>query len=264
MEHLVEGLIGLVSGILSGMFGVGGGFTTTPLLRFFTDAPALIAVATPLVSMIPTTLVGAATHLRAHNVDVSTALRVGVVGGAAAILGAQATRLVGGRVVLVVTGVVLVGSAIEMFARSRSSAAAFDGNGTGSDESDPIARERPTLAACAVSGLIAGAGSGFLGVGGGFILVPLFVGWFRFPMKRAIGTSLLSIAVISTPALISHVLLGNIDFPLGLVLAIGAVPGGWIGARIALGSQESALRRGFALLMALSGLLLAATEFGWF
>ncbi len=261
MEHLTEGLIGLVSGVLSGMFGVGGGFTTTPLLRFFTDAPALIAVATPLVSMIPTTLVGAATHLRARNVDVSTALRVGVVGGVAAIFGAQATRWVGGSVVLVVTGVVLIASAIEMFARSRTSTAP-QGDEAAS-ESVPTPPARPTLAACAVSGLIAGAGSGFLGVGGGFILVPLFVGWFRFPMKRAIGTSLLSIAVISTPALISHVLLGNIDFRLGLMLAIGAVPGGWIGARIALGSQESALRRGFALLMALSGLLLAATEFGW-
>lgn len=263
MENLAEGLVGLVSGVLSGMFGVGGGFITTPLLRFFTDVPALIAVATPLVSMIPTTLVGAATHLRARNVDVNTALRVGVVGGVGAILGAQATRLVGGRVVLAVTGVVLIASAIEMLMRSGVSSTPADRESAVLDESQQAAPPRPTFAACAVSGLIAGAGSGFLGVGGGFILVPLFVGWFRFPMKRAIGTSLLSIAVISTPALISHILLGNIDFDLGLMLTIGAVPGGWIGARIALGSKESALRRGFALLMAFSGLLLAATEFGW-
>lgn len=263
MEQSVQCLIGLVSGVLSGMFGVGGGFTTTPLVRFFTDAPAMVAVATPLVAIIPTALVGAATHLRAKNVDVQTGLTIGAVGGCAAVIGAQATRFAGGTLVLAVTGVVLFASALEMFIRSRQPVDVGGAERVDSCEL-PSGSPPPSLAERVAVGLLAGVGSGFLGVGGGFILVPIFVGRFHFPMKRAIGTSLLSISLISVPGLVSHALLGNIDWALGLALALGAIPGGWIGARISLGTRESRLRRGFAVLMALSGLLLTATEFGWF
>lgn len=262
MEQVAELAIGLVAGVLSGMFGVGGGLTTTPLLRLLTDHPALVTVATPLLAIVPTTAVGAATHLRAGNVDLRTGAWVGLAGGVTAVAGAQATRIAGGTAVLVATGVVLFASAAEMFIRSKAPIDAVGSERVDSCELPPQ-DAGPSVAACLGAGAVAGLASGLLGVGGGFILVPLFTGRFGYSMKRAVGTSLVSIAAIAVPGLLSHAFLGNIDVRLGVVLAMASVPGAWLGARIALGTHEGGLRKGFAALMALSGALLAANEFGW-
>ena len=112
------------------------------------------------------------------------------------------------------------------------------------------------------SGALAGFYSGFFGLGGGFVLVPLLTRWMRFPIKRAIGTSLVCIAILAVPGTITHALLGNIDWMIGLGLIIGVIPGAIVGARIALGSTDRSLRIGFAVLLAVVGLWLAATEVG--
>jgi uncharacterized membrane protein YfcA len=74
-------------------------------------------------------------------------------------------------------------------------------------------------------------------------MVPLLSGWCRMPLKRALGTSLLTIPAIVIPGTIVHALLGNIDWWAALFLVIGAVPGARIGANLALGSGERTLRR---------------------
>ena len=73
-------------------------------------------------------------------------------------------------------------------------------------------------------------------------MVPLLSGWCRMPLKRALGTSLLTIPAIVIPGTIVHALLGNIDWWVALFLTIGAVPGARIGAKLALGSGERTLR----------------------
>jgi uncharacterized membrane protein YfcA len=70
----------------------------------------------------------------------------------------------------------------------------------------------------------------------------LLSGWCRMPLKRALGTSLLTIPALVVPATIVHAALGNIDWPIVVFLIIGAVPGARIGARIALGTGERTLR----------------------
>jgi uncharacterized membrane protein YfcA len=94
----------------------------------------------------------------------------------------------------------------------------------------------------AVIGFVAGVVSGLLGIGGGLVMVPLLAGWCGLPLKRALGTSLLTIWALVIPGTAVHAWLGNIDWWVALFLTIGAVPGARVGATLALGARERTLR----------------------
>lgn len=79
-------------------------------------------------------------------------------------------------------------------------------------------------------GLIAGFASGYVGVGGGFIMVPLMTAWLGIPMKRTSGTSLIAIIILAIPGVIQQAFLGHIDYLAGIMLCVGAIPGAVLGA----------------------------------
>jgi len=109
-------------------------------------------------------------------------------------------------------------------------------------------------------GILTGFYSGFLGLGGGFVLVPMLTRWVGFDIKRAIATSLLAITILAVPGTITHALLGNIDWRIAAVLAAGVIPGAIVGARFTLGSAERTVRLGFAALLLAVGAWLAITS----
>ena len=86
--------------------------------------------------------------------------------------------------------------------------------------------------------------------------------WMRFDIKRAIGTSLLAIAILAIPGTITHALLGHIDWRIALVLALGVIPGALIGARLSLGAAERTIRLAFAAMLVVVGAWLAISELG--
>jgi hypothetical protein len=94
----------------------------------------------------------------------------------------------------------------------------------------------------AAVGLVAGFVSGLLGIGGGVIMVPAFTTFIGMPIKRALGTSLVTISALVVPGTIVHAALGHIDWSIFLVLTVGVVPGARVGAKIALGTKEGNLR----------------------
>jgi uncharacterized membrane protein YfcA len=112
-------------------------------------------------------------------------------------------------------------------------------------------------------GSVTGLYSGFLGLGGGFVLVPLLTRWLRLDIKRAIGTSLLAIAILAVPGTITHAYLGHIDWRIAGALVIGVIPGAWLGARITLGASDRTIRIAFAVMLLAVGAWLAAAELGW-
>jgi uncharacterized membrane protein YfcA len=280
--------VGLFSGVLSGMFGVGGGLVTTPAIRLLLGYPALIAVGTPLPVILPGAVTGAAQYLRRHSADLRAGLIMGLVGSIGSVGGAVLSQYAGGTVVLVATAVLIVWAAGDMLLQQRragweASAAAVattDGASTpetgsgeavaGEAESDeavaPVveaaATARPTLGRFIALGLLAGAYSGFLGLGGGFVIVPGLTRFTGMPLKRAIGTSLVTVAVLAIPGTVTHALLGHIDWRLALLLAIGVVPGALIGARLTERASEGTVRIAFAVLLAVVGVWLAVSELG--
>jgi uncharacterized membrane protein YfcA len=249
--------IGFVSGLLSGMFGIGGGVITTPALRLLLGVPALIAVGTPLPVIIPSAITGAISYSRAGLADVRAGVAVGLSGSVFAVGGALLARRAGGHAVLVLTSALIIYMACDMLLQ------VVRGSGSTEDSSAAPPATTPGLPRLALVGAMTGAFSGFLGLGGGFVLVPLFTRWFRYPVKRAIATSLVAVGILAVPGSITHYLLGNVDLVAAGLLILGVIPGAFVGARVTIGASDRAVRVGFATLLACVGLLLAVSEIGW-
>jgi uncharacterized membrane protein YfcA len=246
--------VGLVSGVLSGQFGIGGGLVTTPAIRLLLGYPSLIAIGTPLLVILPTALTGALSYARRGLVDVRAGVVMGGCGIVASVAGALGSDLAGGPVVMVLTAAMLLWVAADMALRVRRSSHA---------ESIPAdeVRDGPlSLSRLAVIGLVAGFYSGLLGLGGGFVVVPALTRWLGLPLKRALGTSLVVVAVLAVPGTIAHLLLGHVDLTLAAWLALGAVPGALIGARFTAIARERTVAVAFSLVLAFAGLALAGTE----
>jgi hypothetical protein len=98
-------------------------------------------------------------------------------------------------------------------------------------------------------GALGGALSGLVGAGGGTIYVPALALFAGLPIRRAVGTSLVVIALVASSALAGH--LGHVDLPLGIAATVGAaaVLGAWLGQRVSQRAPERALRGVLALLL---------------
>jgi hypothetical protein len=246
--------IGAAAGFLSGAFGIGGGVVTTPAIRLLLGYPELVAVGTPLLVIIPTTVAGALSYRRVGLVDVRVGLLAGTAGSLAAAGGAWLSDLVGGRIVLVATAVLICYMAGEMLVRGL---AGSQGRVARFHEAHPH-----RTGAIVGLGAITGLYSGLLGLGGGFVIVPILTHWFGYSIKRAIGTSLVAISVLSVPGAVAHYLLGHIDVRLALLLMVGVVPGALLGARATARADERWVRVAFALFLAAVGIALGANEIG--
>ena len=116
------------------------------------------------------------------------------------------------------------------------------------------------VAKVAFIGVIAGFMSGYVGVGGGFIMVPLFVSMLGIPMRLASGTSLTAVCILAIPGVIEQAVLGNIDYMVGIAMMVGSIPGAVVGANLVKRVPERALRFTFAAFLLLMAVLLIVNE----
>lgn len=121
---------------------------------------------------------------------------------------------------------------------------------------------RKQLAIGAAIGLFAGLASGYVGVGGGFIMVPLMLSLVGITMKQASGTSLVAVAILAVPGVISQALLGNIHYLAGIAVAVGSIPGAIVGARLVQVVPERQLRFLFGGFLFAAAAMLIVNEFG--
>jgi uncharacterized membrane protein YfcA len=278
--------VGLMSGTLSGAFGIGGGVITTPAIRLLLGGSAMSAIATPLPVIIPTALAGASGYARRGLADVRAGLTLGAWGALAAVAGAVLAGVIGGSALLLATAVLLTYMAGDMVVQARKAdrthAAAAE-PAVRLAEDGPLDRLRvpedvgapgaargpagadggtPPALKLALLGVITGLYSGLLGLGGGFVLVPALMRFFGYPAKRAIGTSHVAIAVLSVPGTATHYLLGHIDVGLAVALSVSVIPGSILGARITAAASERHVRYGFATLLVVAAALLVLNETG--
>lgn len=113
-------------------------------------------------------------------------------------------------------------------------------------------------------GLAAGIVSGYIGVGGGFIMVPMFVQILKTPMKLTSGTSLIAVIILAIPGTITNAFYGNIDWIAGIFIALGSVPGAAIGTKLLKRISEVALRYGFSAFLLVAALLLVLNQLNVF
>ncbi len=245
LGYLLAALIGVTLGLL----GAGGSILTVPILVYVLGFAAKPAIAMSLPIVGTTSLVGAIGHWRSGNVQLRTAIMFGSIAMIGSFAGARLAAFVSGGVQLTLLGLVMVGAAFSMLRGTR----AVLRDELGSD-SPPLAQSPGVLAMTALGiGLL----TGIVGIGGGFLIVPALVLLARVPMKQAIGTSLVVIAMNSASGALGYA--GQFDLPWTFLTAFTAVAIGGIlaGMQLIRFVSPRALRRGFAVfLLALGAVIL--------
>lgn len=263
-------LIGLggIVGLMSGLFGVGGGFLITPLL-FFIGIPPAIAVATGANQVVASSFSGVLAHLRRKTVDIRMGLVLLAGGIAGSALGVGVFNLLQrvGQVELVVQlsyvvflgliGLTMLRESLGALIASRSAAPPrrrlhehswvhrlpwkmkFRASGLYISVIPPL-----------LVGLAVGVLAAVMGVGGGFIMVPAMIYLLGMPTKVVIGTSLFQIAAVSAFTTLMHAVSSNtVDIMLAVLLIVGGVVGAQIGTHWGARLRAEQLRVLLALLV---------------
>jgi uncharacterized protein len=255
-------------GVLSGMFGVGGGFLITPLL-FFIGVPPAVAVATGVNQVVAASISGVLAHLKRKTVD----LRMGSVLLVGGLLGSSVGmvffRLMSqlGQIDLIVQlsyviflgiiGGLMFQESLRALMRARSGVAPkrkLHAHNWVHNLPFKIKFRASGLYISVFPPLMVGFGVGVLsaimGVGGGFILVPAMIYLLGMPTKVVIGTSLFQVTFVAAFTTMLHAVGSQtVDIMLAIFLIIGGVLGAQIGARIGLKLRAEQLRILLALLV---------------
>lgn len=125
-------------------------------------------------------------------------------------------------------------------------------------------KTRRNIILCAIIGLIAGVMSGYVGVGGGFIMVPLFMQLLNLPIRLTSGTSLIAILILASSGTVLQAIYGNIDWVAGIFIAVGSIPGAYLGSRLITRIPETVLRFIFSGFLIVAAGLLVLNQMGVF
>jgi hypothetical protein len=250
---LLLGLGGVV-GFLSGLFGVGGGFLMTPLL-IMAGIPSTVAAASDSNQIVAASTSGTFAHYRLGNVDFKMGLLLligGVVGGTLGVQLIKVLRAMGNAdFVIKITYVVMLGViGFYMFVESLQSLRKKVPERKPGEVRRPSVYARLVLALPwqmrfeksgvtlsalmpLILGVFVGVLAAIMGVGGGFIMVPVMVYMLRMPMHVVVGTSLFQILFTCINVTIMQAITNHtVDLVLALVLLLGSTLGAQFGARI--------------------------------
>ena len=241
--------IGVVGGLLSGAFGIGGGIIMVPLLVWLARLDQRSAAATSLVAIVPTAVTGSITYLAAGEIDLLAGLFIAVGAVAGALIGTRLLR----RIPVVwlrwmfIALILLVAARMLIVSPER---------GDGVDLTVWVALGYVAL------GLVMGVASGLFGIGGGVIAVPALVAVFGASDLVAKGTSLLVMIPTGVTGTVSNARAGLVDVRAGLVVGVAAtlasVPGVWLA--LLMSARLSGILFAALLLAAAAQLTVAAVR----
>lgn len=246
-------VLGLLAGVLSGMFGIGGGVVIVPVLVTFFGFGLLAATGTSLGALLmPVAILACIAYYRAGKLKLSVAVFVAaglVVGGW---IGAQIAFSLPVTTLRVLYGIFLL-FASWRFAEPRKWIAELRGEKLPEALPEPTRNRSPYV--LLALGFGAGIISGMFGVGGGIVIVPALIGLLRFDQKEAVATSLGALLLpVGLPAVITYYNNGAFDIATALVVAIGLLFGAFAGARITLALPSKTVKRLYGLFLLFVGL----------
>ncbi|KRA46492.1 sulfite exporter TauE/SafE family protein [Pseudoxanthomonas sp. Root630] len=214
---------GGVVGFVLGLIGGGGSILATPLLLYVVGvAQPHIAIGTGALAVSANAYVNFYTHARRGNVYWRCALVFALVGTLGALGGSSLGKLIDGQQLLLLFGLVMMVVGATMLRPRRERPAGHE-----------ITSKRTCLRAGALA-LLAGAASGFFGIGGGFLIVPALMLATGMSMGNAIGSSLLAVGTFGLATAINYALSGLVDWDMAGLFILGGVLGGLIGTRLSL------------------------------
>lgn len=297
VSFFIAALVGVGVGVLSGLLGIGGGTVMVPLFRLAFGMEPIAATATSLFTIVPTSISGMWKHAKNKTSLPRVGIVCGLTGACLSPVGVWAANVSPGWAIMGAAAVVVMYSSFTMLKKALAApkggvakggrkacekksttsdaAAVGDAGATGDAaaggssaagaqaaplEAPAIKLTPKYVAKVALIGVVAGFMSGYVGVGGGFIMVPLFVSMLGIPMRLASGTSLTAVCILAIPGVIEQAVLGNIDYMVGVAMMVGSIPGAIVGANLVKRVPERALRFAFALFLLLMAVLLVVNE----
>lgn len=277
VQWVVPALVGVGIGVLSGLLGVGGGTIMVPVFRLVFDMSPIMSTATSLFTIVPTSISGAVSHVRNKTCLPALGVAAGLGGALTSPLGVQLASISPAWLIMVVAALVIIWSAINILSKAikakpvaASGAAPAQADAVESADANAatgvagstttLSRKQLLLGACI--GLAAGLASGYVGVGGGFLMVPLFLSVIGVDMRKASGTSLIAVMILAIPGVIQQAFLGNINYVAGIAIALGSIPGALLGAKLITRVPERTLRFIFGGFLLVAAVILVCNEFG--
>ncbi len=269
--------MGLAVGVISGMFGIGGGFLMTPLLIFIGISPA-VAVASVASHVSASSLSGAIAYWRRNAVDVALALMLlagGILGTAAGVwlftllrsldqlditIGLSYVAL------LSIVGALMIAESVRAILREQQGKPETPRRGGAPTwvHGLPLKMrfKRSKIYVSAIPVWLIGFSIGFvgaiMGIGGGFLLVPMLIYFLRVPTSTVIGTSMVLTFITMASATLMHAVTNHlVDAVLALTLMVGGVIGAQFGARAGQNMRGERLRLLLGLLVFAVGLRFA-------
>jgi len=235
-------VLGLLIGAILGGLGGGGAILTVPALVYIVGQSAQEATTSSLVIVGLASLVGIASYLRDHRVRWGISLAFGLGGIPGTWFGSYFNQLVPATALLIGFAVVMLTAALAMVTKTSQHPG-----------SKAPARTVTVGHIVRVIGFALAAGflTGFFGVGGGFVIVPMLVIGLHLPMRQAVGTSLAIIGLNSATALMSRATVAHFDWSVIVPFTIATMIATAIGKRGADHLPAAKLQRGFALLLVL-------------
>ncbi|MCH1627629.1 sulfite exporter TauE/SafE family protein [Ferdinandcohnia quinoae] len=252
-DFIIYIILGLGVGIMSGFFGIGGGFILTPILMLMGFTPVL-AIAISLLYTVATSLSGVVAHFRLKNIKWETAIILGISGIIATQIAHPFVLLLGRYnientiIPLMYLGLIIYFSISILVSK-------------GTNPHHTFTKNKSSYFKIILIGAFAGFVSTTLGVGGGFIIVPLLMSVLSFQPKYAVGTSLLSVFMIVIVGFTSYASSTTLDYGVSLSLIIGAIVGGQLGAKVTMGYEDSQVRHFLAGLYITTGISLSLKLF---
>ncbi len=246
MQALGTGL-GFLIGLSLGLLGGGGSILTVPILVYVIGYGAKEAIAMSLAIVGATSLTGAIGHWRIGNVHLRIAVVFGTVAMIGTYLGARLSVFFSGAAQLVLFALVMLAAAYFMLRGRVPGIPSKEGDLNLSD------RGRLPVVLIAVEGLAVGVLTGLVGVGGGFLIVPALVLLARVPIKQAVGTSLLVIAMKSATGFLGYLGQVEVDWDFMGIFTGVAMLGILTGTYLVRFVPQQALRRAFAVFLLIVG-----------
>jgi hypothetical protein len=280
MHLSLAAFLGSAVGLSLGLLGGGGSILTVPLLVYALHVSARAAITTSLLIVGATALLGAWFHHRHGNVCGMTAVTFGSVGILAAYGGSKLSRQFDESVLLILFALIMLAASGAMWRgrghleqvksesdpfglsasehRCHSKASEPCCHSERSEESRfdkrffaPLRMTNPKVLKVLLSGVGVGFLTGFLGVGGGFLIVPALVLFAGLPMPEAVGTSLFIIAMNCAAGFVGHLQNLNVNGTVAAVFTAGAIGGSFVGERLASRLSPVRLQKAFAVFIAL-------------
>jgi len=208
-------LLGLITGILSGFFGIGGGTILVPLLLYFTYETK-VAIGISVIQMVFSSIFGSYLNSKKGTLDIDMVMTIGIGGFIGAQFSGMITSNISDQTLETIFLFFALFALVRVFIKTKE-------------------HKSPKSVSKIVLGLIGfgiGAISMTIGVGGSLLLVPILVGFLNIPLKKATSAGLFFVVFSSVSGLISHTIEGRIDYNSGIIIGIASLLGVYIGIQL--------------------------------